>query len=90
MVAGFPVELVEFLEIELLQEGVFALQADQVVEAAGIGQRLFQRQHGVAVLDLADLLGKHLGVFGIETEQHVLDRVRFRAAISSADLNRWE
>ena len=73
VVAGFAVELVELLEVELLQQAVVALQADQVVEAAGIGQRLLERQHGGAVLNLADLLGKLLGVFGIEAEQDVLD-----------------
>ena len=63
VVAGFPVELVELLEIEMLQEFVTALEADQVIEAAGIGQGLFQGQDSGAVLNLADLLGENLRHF---------------------------
>ena len=37
MIAGFAVELIEFVEVELLKERVFALQSNQVVEAPSIG-----------------------------------------------------
>ena len=56
MVAGFAVELAELMEIELFELFIFALQADQVVEVAGIGQRFFEREDRSAVLNLADLL----------------------------------
>ena len=52
VVAGFPVQQIELLKIQLFQKGVFALQADQIVQAPGVGQRLFQRQHGFPVLYL--------------------------------------
>ena len=77
VVAGFAVELAELVKVQLLQQAVFPLQANQVVEVARIGQCLFKRQHGGAVLNLAELARKLFGVFNVEAEQNVFDGFDF-------------
>lgn len=77
VVAGFAIELVEFLKIKLVEERVFPSQANKVEEATSIGQGFFQGQHGGAILDLADLPRKFLGVFDIKAEHNILDLLNF-------------
>ena len=74
MVASFAIELVEFLEIELLQQTVVALHPDQIIETAGIGQSFFERLHRGTILNLADLLREVLRVLSVEAKQDILDR----------------
>ena len=77
VVTGFAVQLTQFVKIQLLQQTVFTLQANQVVEVAGVAQCLFERQHGGTVLNLVELPGKFFGVFDVEAEQDVLDGFDF-------------
>ena len=65
------------MKVQLLQQAVFPLQANQVVEVARIGQCLFKRQHGGAVLNLAELARKLFGIFDVEAEQNVFDGFDF-------------
>lgn len=77
MVAGFPVENVQFGEIQFIQDAVLTLQADEVVEAFRIAQCFLQSQDGFPVLNLAYLVGEYLGIFYVEAEQHILDMLDF-------------
>ena len=53
-------------------------QPDQVVQTFSIGQCFFKGQHLLAILNLADLLGKDFGVNGIKAKQDVFDFFDFR------------
>ncbi|MNE60774.1 hypothetical protein D3C80_1559440 [compost metagenome] len=53
------------------------MQANQVVETTGVSQRLFERQHHGAILDLGNLPRKFFGIFDVEAKQNVFDRLDF-------------
>ena len=73
MVVGFFVEVVELAKIEFIKQVVLAGEADDIVKLPGTTQCPLDFNHFRPVLNLADLLRKDLGVFGIKPEQHILD-----------------
>ena len=68
-------ELGDLAEVELGEQLVLAREADEVVEALGVVERLDDLPHLRAVGDLGDLLGEDFGILGVEVEERVLDRL---------------
>lgn len=58
MIAGFAVQQIQLLEVKVFEQGIIALEADDIVEASGVRQGFFDGQHGFPILNLADLVGE--------------------------------
>ena len=75
MIVRLGGELVEFSEVELVEQFVLAGKPDEIVKALRIIQSFNDFAHFSAINDLRDLLRKNLGVGGVKMEKSILDRL---------------